>query len=239
MLDLLIVLVILVFVLIGSKRGLIQSLMGVFNFVFAIVFTKLIYPIVTKILLSATFIYIPIKENVSKTLDIEKAIKSSGSVSKNEIINSLDFPDVITKMLKENNNPEIYKILKVSQFENYLETYLTNFIISIIASIVIFIIAFAISNFIIASINVATKLPIISGLNYTIGGSLLGFVNSIILIWIVMIALSVLISKDPNCDFGVLLRQSHIGLFLYNNNLILNLVKRVVIPFWTKKISLL
>lgn len=231
MLDLLIVLVILVFVLIGAKKGLIQSLMGVFNFVFALFFTRLIYPVVTKVLLSTDFIYTPIKDNVSKTLDIEKTIKATGDVSKNEIINSFEFPDAITKMLKENNNPEIYKILEVNKFETYLESYLTNFIISIIASIIVFIIAFAISSFIIVSINLVTKLPVVSGLNYTVGGSLLGFVKAIILIWIVMIALSVLISKDPNCDFAILLKQSNIGLFLYNNNIIFNLIKKVVVPF--------
>lgn len=98
-------------------------------------------------------------------------------------IEEMQLPESIKKLLLENNNNEIYEMMGVGEFANYIGTYLANMVIRAIVSVVLFLTCSVAIHIMIRWLNLLTRLPIISGLN-KIAGAVLGLAQGFLILWV-------------------------------------------------------
>lgn len=69
------------------------------------------------------------------------------------------------EILLENNNHEIYNLLGVDSFFEYLGASLANMVLNLIVSVVLFAAVYFLIRFVIKWLDLMARLPILSGMN--------------------------------------------------------------------------
>ena len=98
------------------------------------------------------------------------------------LIEGLNLPQSVKDALLENNNSEIYKMLGVDQFAEYISMYLADMLINAIASIVLFLAVYILIHLVVRWLDLIARLPILYGLNH-IAGALLGLAQGLLFLW--------------------------------------------------------
>ena len=119
----------------------------------------------------------------------------AGKAGERAVIESLEIPDQVKKLLIENNNGEVYQEMGVQIFEDYVGKYLADRVIRVIIFTVLFTVFYASLHIVIVWLNLLSRLPIIYGLN-KIAGSVLGLTEALIFVWIGCLVLT-LFSGSP------------------------------------------
>lgn len=208
-------------VLYGHYRGFIKQCVSLGALILTIVIVKIATPYMTNFIKENP----TIRENAANTiLSItgweEPSQEEAGVPSvQRSAIEQLDLPQGVKDVLLENNNSEIYKMLGVSQFPEYVSTYLADMLINAIASMLMFIAVFILIHLVVRWLDLIARIPILNGLNH-IAGALLGLAQGLLLLWGAGFILS-LFSATP---LGEMLEaQIHASTwltFLYRYNLI-------------------
>ena len=134
-------------------------------------------------------------------------------------IEQLNLPQSVKDVLLENNNSEIYKLLGVEQFAEYVSMYLADMLINAVASIILFLAVYILIHLIVRWLDLIARLPILYGLNH-IAGALLGLTQGLLFLWVAGFILN-LFSATP---MGKMLEEQVYAspwlTFLYRYNLI-------------------
>lgn len=201
----------------GYKRGLAKCLLKVLTSVLAIVIAVILYkPFVSFIIESTT-----IDDNIA--LSIEKKInQNSNSDEDKQIINEdSGIPKPIVNYINDNikNSVDEKKDEAISEVSNNV----AKLIVSVAGIIIIYIIAKILLKILTVFTDIVAKLPIIKQCN-TLGGIIYGILEAIVILIIIATVISVITPLIGNFEFADIILQSHIGKFLYNNNIFLNLI---------------
>lgn len=215
--DLIIVAVLILFIVIGYKKGLTGSLIKLASFAIALVLAFILYKPVANI----------VKDNTQIDETIESAIINT--FSKEEMTNkereSSESTDNLPETIVKNINNEIESATTEARNNIIAETAkdTTNTIMNVGSGLVIFIavrfILFIISLF----AHEITKLPIIKQID-KVGGIAYGLVEGMVIILIILgiISLTSVIWSDNIVVTAI--TKSTIGEILYNNNIILKML---------------
>lgn len=134
-------------------------------------------------------------------------------------IEQLNLPQSVKDVLLENNNSEIYKLLGVEKFAEYVSMYLADMLINAVASIILFLVVYILIHLIVRWLDLIARLPILYGLNH-IAGALLGLAQGLLFLWVAGFILN-LFSATP---MGKMLEEQVYAspwlTFLYRYNLI-------------------
>ena len=76
---------------------------------------------------------------------------------------------------------------------------------------------------ILALLDVVSKLPVLHGINQLAGG-LLGLAEGVLLVWISFLLVAVLCNGELGAKFFGLINENQMLLFLYQHNLIMEIV---------------
>jgi len=201
--DIIIVAIILLFTFIGYKRGLVKLAFSLCSFFIAIAIAFSIYKPVTNILLDKT----SIDESISKAIT-DKILPEGASVN-SEIKENANLPEII--MNKGANT--------IGELSNSFSTT----IVGVCCFIVIYIIVKIALRFVTALANLIAKLPLLKQFN-KLGGLIYGVTQGI---FIVFLGFAVISLASPLMDAEILsnINNSMLGSWIYNNNLLLNLIK--------------
>lgn len=205
----------------GHYRGLLKQCVSLGALILTIIIVKLAAPYVTDFL----------KENPSIRLKAGNAILSAAgweSLEESQVsppsaqrlsIEKMNLPESVKEILLENNNSEIYHMLGVNQFTEYISAYLADMLISAVVSAVLFMIVFILVHLAVRWLDIIARLPIIHGLNH-MAGAAVGFAYGFLLLWLSLFLLK-LFSATPMG--GMLMEQvNHSSwlTFLYQYNII-------------------
>ena len=137
-----------------------------------------------------TAVYETMKESALKASGLDEKMEEmaqtaglAGKAGERAVIESLEIPDQVKKLLIENNNGEVYQEMGVQIFEDYVGKYLADRVIRVIIFTVLFIVFYAFLHIIIVWLNLISSLPIIYGLN-KIAGAVLGLTEALIFVWV-------------------------------------------------------
>lgn len=135
-----------------------------------------------------------------------------------ELIERLKLPEQMKESLLEHNNSEIYELLGVDAFLDYLGSYLANMVINLIGAAVLFLAVYIGIRFLIRWLDLIARLPILHGINQ-IAGAVLGGVQGLLFIW--FLGLIVRICSGTLWAQAVLVQIEHSFWlrFLYDKNL--------------------
>lgn len=223
--------VFLLSVIIGYKRGLVKIIASLLATLVCIVLVFLISPSVSKWIQEST----PLKETVkNKCIELLLPDETTGEealqteIPREEqisMIEGADIPDVIQKMLLENNNNEVYTALGVQTFGEYIGAYVAKVIADILAFLITFVAVFIIVRIVLGMLNIVDKIPLVGGANHLVGG-ILGAGIGILIIWILFIVITLLYNTSLGvaCMKGI--SESEILTKLYDSNILLKYITK-------------
>lgn len=218
-------------VLYGHYKGFIRLAVSLVALIATLMIVNSAMPKVTVFLRDKTPVYTWVQQSVEKTFGLDK-VKEAGSGDEmpsvqRKVIESLNIPKELKGMLIENNNNEVYQMLGVDAFTDYIGDYLANIILSLVGYIAAFIIVYIIIRLIMRALDVVARLPILSGLN-RITGALLGGIQGLILLWIGFLVLT----ACSGTAWGMLLikqiEASSWLSFLYHYNIVSKLALSII-----------
>ena len=217
--------------IIGYKRGLVKIIASLLATLVCIVLVLLISPSVSKWIQEST----PLKEMVkNKCIELllpdetteEEALQTEIPREQQiSMIEGADIPEVIQKMLLENNNNEVYTALGVQTFGEYIGAYVAKVIADILAFLITFVVVFIIVRVALGMLNILDKIPLVGGANHLVGG-LFGAGIGILIIWILFIVITLLY----NTSFGMAcmkgISESEILTKLYDSNILMKYITK-------------
>ncbi|OON98011.1 MAG: hypothetical protein ATN36_01925 [Epulopiscium sp. Nele67-Bin005] len=227
MLDLLVLIFIIFTTYWSYSKGFIITIYQFGVIIASLVISVLLYPIIAQ-LLQATPIAPSINEMLIGYLAGLEVVE--GLQSQANVINEyLDFvPSFIQNTIIQNNNPEVYKILNVTGVVEYVAQVLTNFVIDALALLITLISVRTGLGFTGKAVDAISKLPVINAVNKGAGFAL-GFAKAIIIVWIGCLALPFLMMIPQFEWLQEAWEYSELTKFLYENNLLLDYISRMII----------
>ena len=222
-LDTIVIVVITVFAFIGLKRGFIKTCFSFVPSIVALFITGRIYPVFSKFL-RKTPVYDYIVRGISKAFDLGE---QTTDLSSSEIIENLSLPEFFKRSLAENNNTVIYEILDVSEVNEYIAEFIANIFLNIFSFIVIALIIVALFKMVFVMLDIISKLPVIHGIN-SFAGMAVGAVEGVFVLWVAFVIAVFFINGQKLNAFYSSLENSAIAMPLFNLNIILKMILRII-----------
>lgn len=186
----------------GHYRGFIRIAVSVMSLFITLFAVRVAIPQTAAWLEHNTALYETMKESALKASGLDEKMDEmaqtaglAGKAGERAVIESLEIPDQVKKLLIENNNGEVYQEMGVQIFEDYVGKYLADRVIRVIIFTVLFTVFYASLHIVIVWLNLLSRLPIIYGLN-KIAGAVLGLTEALIFVWIGCLVLT-LFSGSP------------------------------------------
>ena len=210
----------LAMVLYGHYRGCVRIAVALARLVVNVVLVRLATPYIILYLKGHTKIPQLLKNAIINGVGLEEKLAGiQMPAQQRAAIEQLKLPGQIRDLLLENNNKEVYHILGVDTFLDYMGTYLTDMALNLIGSALLFILVYFLLRMVSRWLNLMARLPILSGINQ-IAGALLGGVQGLLWLWGGCVLVDVC-SHMPWAVAALQQIQSSVWLsYLYHNNMI-------------------
>lgn len=218
--------VFLIFMLLyGHNRGFVRMSISIVAMVVALLISNAVMPHVAQIIGNKTSIVSKLSESMQDVVHTNNITEEELEMKERQtpIIQGLELPEQIKQALIVNNNSEVYSMLNVDRFADYVGSYLAGFVINIIGVIVIFLIIFILLNLILSWMDILTSLPIISGVN-DILGAVLGLLEGLIIVWISGLVITAISGTGAGMYLIRQISESPFLSFLYDNNMIIKML---------------
>lgn len=206
LIDIIIIAIILLNIIIGYKKGLINVIFSICAFLVAIIITVLLYKPVSNIIIENT----DIKDNIKSMI-----INNS---KENENKEGTD-TNYIQKYI-ENTVKEVAEDAKTKATEVVAENIATKGI-EILTCIILFILTRIVLVILKFLTETLANIPIVKQCN-EIGGLVYGIIKGLIIIYLLLTIIFLVISINGNGLIANAIEESYITKFLYNNNFIVN-----------------
>lgn len=178
-------------------------------------------PQISNYLKSNTGVHTLVERHYSKSFDVDEAVNFAGPSGQRLIIEELGLPSEMTEALLENNNHEVYKILGVDTFRDYIVEYVTNGMINVITHVVLFVVIFILLKFLAIWLDIVAKLPVISGINQ-ICGAIAGGIEG----YFVICLCALMIGIFSGTGWGKMLLEQIMGsrilAYIYTHNILVS-----------------
>ena len=224
--DVICVTILILFILLGSARGLMRSLLGVASTVVSMYISYKFFPTAVR-LLRICGLNSALKQNLDQTFNLQ-GVNDAVRQIQIEFIKSLPQSPFILEHLQVNNNPESYAVLDVSTLSDYISAYFANMAVNLIAGIIIFIIVRTLVSLVLNTFNILTTLPILRQINM-LGGAIFGFARGLLFIWISLCVMTFLFLDIKYADVFDKIESGVLTSFLYHNNPIMTIMV-ILIP---------
>lgn len=173
-------------VLYGHYRGFIRLAVSMVALIAALTIVHVSMPRVTEYLKENTTIQQALSDSMKEAAGIGLSENGDGEDApsiQRAVIENLNLPDNIKAALIENNNHEVYELLGVDAFADYIGNYLADMILNSVGFVLLFALVYLLIKLVVRWLDLIARLPILSGMN-KIAGALLGGVQGLIFLWI-------------------------------------------------------
>ena len=207
-LDLIVLILILLFVAVGAKKGLTVCLVNIFSLLIALVLAFLLCRSVGDVFIKNTSLDDNIKNTIYENLNV--------NIGENFDVNSSNLPDNMKKYINETmknaNNTKVEALHSLSEE-------IAKQVIYVICFIAIFIIVRILLVVVKILSNIINKLPVLSQID-KLGGAICGFIEGAIVIYAALTIISMAAPTINNQKFSSYIEDSYIAKQIYNNNFI-------------------
>ena len=228
---------ILVMVLQGHHKGFIRLAVSATAMLITLVTVNYAMPYVTDWLKHDTPVYETLKEKMAESVGIDDILNNLGLETQTQkadewlIIEELPLPDQLKNLLVENNNIEVYRLMGVEFFRDYIGGYLADTVLKAVVFVVLFILVYLTLKVLVIWLDLIAKLPILSGIN-KMAGAVLGGIQALLFIWILCIVLTIF----SRTEIGrIVFEQVNASLWLswlYDHNMLANLILGLIRSIW-------
>ena len=213
----------------GYHKGFIRLAVALVCVILTIALVKMVTPYFSDFLKNHTPLYNGIKENCMEFFREDAGEYDAGrKTDQVQAIENSRFPEALKRSLLENNNSEIYSILEVTGFDDYIGTYVARTITHIIAFVLAFLIIYLFLKAVVLSLDILAHLPVLHGINKT-AGLFLGLAESLIFIWIAFLAITIFCTGKTGAMLMGMIDDSLFLSLLYTNNYLLKIIGALVL----------
>ena len=212
-------------VLYGHYRGLVRIAVTMSALIVSILVTRIAMPGVTAWLNNNTAIHQTIGQGLlhmagmpGEKEDADTGAEETMPSYQRALIENLKLPEQMKDVLIENNNSEIYHLLGVNRFFDYLGLYLANMVIRTFGSAILFGVVFLFFRMGAHWLRQIARLPVISELDQ-LAGALLGGVAGLLILWLAALILKACSGMMWTQPVLVQIGKSWWLKLLYQNNL--------------------
>lgn len=217
-LDMIILVIVIVFALAGYFRGLINTLFNMLSFVISMAVTYFVFPYVSRFIIIKTSFADKLAEKISSAFKFDSMITESMSKSDQlNMIQSLGLPKGTKEMLINNNNSDVFKLMDVTSFKEYISKSLASFAINIIVFVALFFVISILLTILVKLLNLLTEVTHLDQAN-KLGGAVLGTLMGLLFVFVGLAVLAFVVSTKNQGNLYTLIDQSIIGKYLSDNN---------------------
>lgn len=212
----------------GHRRGFLRLAVSMAAMLLSLGTVRMTMPPLTAFLKEHTGIYQWTQESMEKAIGLEELTGSLHLPAQQRVvIEGMPLPESMKKVLVENNNAEIYRILGVEGFVDYITSFLADRIINTVVFVLLFLAMNIGLHVLSRCLNVIARFPLIYGLNQ-IAGAALGVVMALGYFWVVCLALNIFVSTEwGQYLFNSIENVSWIA-YLYHHNLLSQMFLNVI-----------
>lgn len=206
-------------VLYGHYKGFMRMALSMTALLLTLIIVRMATPYVSELLRENTFVHKTIERGLMKATGVEQTpeLEAQLPADQRSLIEHLKLPEQMQQALIENNNSEIYELLGVNAFADYIGAYITKVVLNLISAVLLFIVVFIGIRLIIRWLDVLARLPILSGINQ-IAGALLGGIEGLLIIWVLCLVVTACATTEWGRVTLEQIEQNAWLLFLYKNN---------------------
>ncbi|MGL5436587.1 MAG: CvpA family protein [Lachnospiraceae bacterium] len=210
----------LAMILHGHYRGFLRIAVSMTALVLSLVIVRLATPYMTDFLKQNTAFHEVVRQGVLSMTGAGEGAAADTALPAGQrlLIEQLKLPEQIKEALIENNNNEVYRMLGVDAFLDYISAYVANMVLTVIGSVLLFIIVFIALQLLMRWLDLIARIPIIAGLNQ-IAGALLGGIQGLLILWFCCLVVSVCSGTTWASAVIEQINQSVWLSFLYRNNI--------------------
>lgn len=211
--DLIIIILFILSIWEGYKKGLTKYLLKIFTFVLSIIISFILFKPISNLVINQTQIDDNIQDTVIKTFKEDKQEKEDNSKKDTSNIFLIYIEDKISEVGDEAKD----YVLEITAKE------ISNLIVNIIVFIVLFIVSRIVLIFIKAIADLIKKIPVIKQFD-ELGGGIYGALRAIIIILILFTILDAIIPVLQTQNILTIIDESIIAKFIYENNFIIQII---------------
>jgi hypothetical protein len=124
--------------------------------------------------------------------------------------------------LRENNTVETYRSLAVTSFTDYVSDYLALTVVNALSFLLSYLLVTVLVRTIVYALDLIAKLPILRGVNRIVGVAA-GLVKGVLIVWIVLLALTLLCSTKFGGEAMTLIQKDSFLSFLYEHDVFIQI----------------
>lgn len=215
-LDLIIVAIIILCIIMGYKKGLIEVAFRLISFILAIIISLMLYIPLSNYIIDNTEIDDKIKETIIANINPEDIKKDNDTKESSD-----NMPDIIADYI----NKTVQDMAETSK-DNIVEILATNISVTavkIISLLGIFIVTRIVLTVLKIVTNAIANLPIINSAN-KIGGIIYGVLEGLVIIYILLAIAMAISTITANTEILTIINQSNLGKMMFNNNILLKII---------------
>lgn len=207
-------------ILYGHYKGLIRLAVSMVALAATLVIVHFAMPKITVFVKENTPVYTWIADGMKETMGIEEDLPDIQMPAEQRmVIENLNLPDDVKQILLENNNSQMYQILGVDAFAEYIGNYLANLIMNSVGFVVLFLAVYILLHLIMKWLDLVARLPILYGMNH-VAGAILGGIQGLFFIWIAALLITACASTSWASAVLSQIEASPWLSFLYHYNLV-------------------
>lgn len=209
----------------GHYKGFIRMAVSAAALIITFAAVHVALPQVTDWLKQETPVYEAVKGGMEKAIGLDEKLELSapdgmgGKADERMVIEELELPEQLKKLLLENNNGEVYKMMGVELFADYIGGYLADTIIRILAFVLLFLIIFVLLHVLVAWLDLIARLPILSGLN-KIAGAVIGLAEGLAFVWIACLVFTLMSGTETGLSIMRQVDASPWLSWIYDHNVL-------------------
>ncbi len=204
----------------GHYRGFLRLAVSMAALVLSLGAVRMAMPPLTAFLKENTGIHQWMQESLEEAIGLEGITGNMNlPAQQRAAIEEMPLPKSVKQILVENNNEEIYRILGVDGFIDYIASFLAGRIINALAFVLLFITMNVGLHVLSRCLNLIARLPVLYGLNQ-IAGAVLGVMMALSYFWVACLALNIFVSTDWGNYILSSIEQTPWIAWLYHNNLL-------------------
>lgn len=210
----------------GAYRGLRGIIFGVLAWIFTLGFVSWMTPTIEEHLNAGsyrTWVYEHVEVHIEDKAEAEIEEQDDGL---EHLVDGLEIP-LVQDLMKAVQESTMEKVDEAKQaLVAAVSEELTNRIVNATAMIIAILMAVAICGVVSLMLKVIHELPIVGGISRLIGG-VWGFAEGILVVWVLFILTTSMSVSELGQKVMISIANNPILLYLYQNNLILDLVNQI------------
>ncbi|MCI9517033.1 MAG: CvpA family protein [Lachnospiraceae bacterium] len=221
-----ILLILAAFTLSGWSRGFVRVFAGMFFFLASTVLVYYATPYISDFIKENTPIYQAVEENCREMLKGGEGQENSGLEQK-KFIEGLGLPEALEKQLLGGSDSGSSVDRAVEGVSDYLAEYMAGLILNILTFVVTLAAVNLVLRMTVLTLDNLAKLPVLNSINKAFG-MVLGAAQGLLVVWVAFLVITAFGNTDAGRKLLEMIHESPILDFLYNINIFLKIMLRMM-----------